>query len=108
MRVLSGPDLFGWVGGALATMAYVLVSRRHIVPEAALFQGLNMLGAALLCVAAFHSGALPSACLNIAWILFGVQSLVATNRQRRWALPAHKSRGPVPSREAAYEPTAAA
>ncbi len=81
--VWSSLDLLGWVGGALSAVAYVLVSTRRIVADAALFQGLNMVGAALLCVASFHSGALPSACMNIAWILFGAQSLTMASQRRR-------------------------
>ncbi len=93
--MLSGLDLLGWLGGALGAVAYVLVSTRRIVPDAFLFQGLNMVGAALLSVASFHSGALPSACMNIAWILFGLRSLAGHRRRhaaslrdvaRRWAV----------------------
>lgn len=83
----SGLDLLGWLGGGLAALAYVLVSTRRIVPDAGLFQGLNMVGAALLCVASFNSGALPSAFMNIAWILFGVQSLAMASQRRHDAHP---------------------
>ncbi len=81
--MLSGLDLLGWVGGGLGAVAYVLVSTRRVVPDAGLFQGLNMVGAALLGVAAFHSGAMPNAFMNIIWILFGAQSLAMTSRRRR-------------------------
>lgn len=84
----SGLDLLGWVGGGLGAVAYVLVSTRRIVADAALFQGLNMVGAGLLCVASFHSGALPSACMNIAWILFGVHALTMASQRRRRAASA--------------------
>lgn len=90
--VSSGLDLLGWGGGGLGAVAYVLVSSRRIVADGPLFQGLNMVGAALLCVASFHSGALPSACMNIAWILFGVQSLATASQRRRRATSA-----PAPS-----------
>lgn len=92
--MLSGLDLLGWVGGALGAAAYVLVSMRRMVPDGVRFQGLNMVGAALLSVASFHSGALPSACMNIAWILFGGQSLlVACQRRRHAGLPRSVARG---------------
>lgn len=80
---MSGLDVLGWVGGGLGALAYVMVSTRRVVADGALFQGLNMVGAALLCIASFHSGALPSACMNVAWILFGVQSLATSGRRRR-------------------------
>ncbi len=85
----AGLDLLGWLGGGLGAVAYVLVSTRRIVADAVLFQGLNMGGAALLSVASFSSGALPSACMNVAWILFGVHSL-ATAGQRRRRREAHR------------------
>lgn len=85
--MLSSLDFLGWVGGALGAVAYVLVSMRRILPDGFRFQGLNMVGAALLSVASFHSGALPSACMNIAWILFGVQSLVLACQRRRNSAP---------------------
>lgn len=81
----SGLDLLGWVGGGLGAVAYVLVSTRRILADTALFQGLNMVGASLLCVASFNSGALPSACMNIAWIVFGMQSLAMASHSRRRA-----------------------
>ena len=73
--MVPGLELLGWLGGGLGALAYVLVSTRRINADTALFQGLNMVGAALLCVGAFHSGALPNAWMNIAWIAFGAQSL---------------------------------
>lgn len=80
-----GLDLLGWVGGGLVAVAYLLVSTRRAGPDATLFQGLNIAGAALLGVASFRSGALPSACMNVAWILLGVQSLAMASQRRRRA-----------------------
>lgn len=85
----SGLDLLGWLGGGMAAVAYVLVSTRRVVPDAALFQGLNIVGAMMLGAAAFHSGAVPSAAMNGVWILFGMQSLITSaQRRRREALAA--------------------
>ena len=95
--MLSSLDLLGWVGGALGASAYVLVSTRRIVPDGLRFQGLNMLGAALLSVASFNSGALPSACLNLAWILVGIHSLVVLRHRRRRSAPSRVlDRTPAP------------
>lgn len=82
---MSVLNLLGWVGAGLGAAAYVLVSTRRILPNASLFQGMNVIGAALLGVAAFHSGALPSASMNIAWVLFGMHSLAMANQRRRAA-----------------------
>lgn len=82
----SGRDLLGWVGGASGALAHVLVSTRRIVPDAFPFQGLNIVGAALLSVASLHGGALPSSCVNLVWILFGIRSLAGQRRCHAAAL----------------------
>lgn len=87
--MLFGLDLFGWMGGMLCAAAYVLVSGRRIAPDGAPFQGLNIVGATLLSVSCFHNGALPSACVNIVWILFGIQSLVVAGNRRRRQIVRH-------------------
>lgn len=81
--VVPGLDLLGWLGGGLGAVAYVLVSTRRVNADSVLFHGLNMVGAAMLCVGAFHSGALPNAYMNIAWVGFGAQSLAGASQRRR-------------------------
>lgn len=83
--MVPGLELLGWLGGGLGAVAYVLVSTRRVNADSGLFQGLNMVGAAMLCVGAFHSGALPNAYMNIAWIGFGAHSLAGASRRRRRA-----------------------
>lgn len=84
--MISVLDLVGWLGGGMTVVAYVLVSTRRWAPDSRAFQGLNMLGAALLAVASFSRGALPSACLNLIWIGLGAQVLaLAARRARRTA-----------------------
>ncbi len=78
-------DLAGWVGGVLGIVAYALVSRGRVAPESAVFQGTNIVAAAMLAVAALHHGALPSAFMNLAWIGFGCQALVLASRRTRTA-----------------------
>jgi hypothetical protein len=85
--VMSWADGMGWVGGVVAAVAYVLVSRGRMAPDSARFHGLNVAAAAMLAVAAFDRTALPSACMNVLWILFGLGSLAAAARAGR-RLPA--------------------
>ena len=100
-----GLDLLGWVGGGLVAVAYLLVSTRRAGPDATLFQGLNIAGAALLGVASFRSGALPSACMNVAWILLGVQSLAMASQRRRRATSTPPLAGYEVARESEPDPT---
>jgi hypothetical protein len=73
--VLSLTDVLGWVGGLVATAGYVLAARGRVRPDSPRFHALNMAAAAMLAVAAFSRDALPSACLNVAWIIFGALSV---------------------------------
>ena len=99
---MSTLDLLGWVGGGLGAAAYVLVSTGRMAPTASAFQVLNIIGAVLLGLAAFHHGAVPSAVMNLAWIGFGVQALVAGRVRRR------RSHGAVPARITSRPGTTAA
>ena len=83
VAVLSVLDLVGWAGGALTVVAYVSVSTRRWAPDSRSFQVSNMVGAALLAMASFSRGALPSACLNLVWIGFGAQVLLLAHRRAR-------------------------
>lgn len=75
-------ELLGWVGGIMGAVAYLMVSTRRIEADGFLFQGMNMVGCALLCFGAFQSGAFPNAVMNLAWIGFGVHALLSAQRRR--------------------------
>ncbi len=77
-------DLMGWLGGLMVAGGYVMVSLRRVAPDSVLFQLLNVVGAASLGVSCVVQDALPPACLNAIWFVFGVRSLVAeaVRRQR--------------------------
>lgn len=67
----------GWVGALGTAAAYGLVSRRVIEPDSALFQTLNLSGAALLGVSAAANGAWPAVAANFVWVLISVMALVS-------------------------------
>lgn len=90
---MSTLDLLGWLGGGLGAVAYVLVSTGRLAPTATSFQGLNMVGAALLGMAAVKHGAVSNAVMNIAWIGFGAQALIAGRVRRQRNLIAGSTPG---------------
>lgn len=76
-------DLMGWAGGLMVAVAYVMVSLRRLAPDSVLFQLLNVAGATALGVSCAADGALPPACLNVLWFVFGVRSLVVGGLRNR-------------------------
>ncbi len=61
-------DLLGWVGAAAYLVAYALVSMKKLEGDAPLFQGMNVLGGALLVVNSAYYQAWPSVALNVVWM----------------------------------------
>ena len=86
---LAGPlagwavEAAGWVGAVLVLGAYLLVSIKRLAGDSALFQWMNMIGAAgLTMVSAWHA-AWPAAWLDGAWTLVGLVALIGIWRARR-------------------------
>ncbi len=97
-------NAMGWLGGALIALAYVLVSTRRLVAEAPTFQSLNILGAVMVGLASLHQHAMPSAGLNLVWVLIGMQSLTVGLRRRDRARPSTHSDSSSQSVEPAIQP----
>jgi hypothetical protein len=72
-------DVIGWAGAALILGAYALLSAGKLRAESVSYQLMNILGAAGFVVNSGWNGALPSAAMNLVWILIGVYGL----RQQR-------------------------
>ena len=61
----------GWIGAALILLAYLLLSMGKVTGQSALYQGMNIVGAAGFIVNGWWHGAIPSAVLNVIWMLIG-------------------------------------
>jgi hypothetical protein len=61
----------GWVGAALILLAYLLLSMGKVSGKSALYQGMNIVGAAGFIVNGWWHDAVPSAVLNVIWMLIG-------------------------------------
>jgi len=68
--------LAGWLGALGTVTAYALLTFGKLTSTSAIFQSLNIAGAALLCVSATVSQAWPSAAVNAVWIVIGLQAVV--------------------------------
>ena len=69
-------EVVGWTGAGLILLAYLLLSLGKLTGQSALYQGMNVVGAAGFVVNGWWHGALPSATLNVIWLLIGAFALV--------------------------------
>ena len=75
----------GWIGATLILLAYLLLSMGRLSGQSALYQAMNVAGAAGFIVNGWWHGAVPSATLNIVWMLIGAFALARILRRRREA-----------------------
>lgn len=64
-------EVAGWTGASLILLAYLLLSAARLTGQSLLYQGMNVVGAAGFIVNGWWHGALPSAALNVLWLLIG-------------------------------------
>jgi hypothetical protein len=64
-------ELIGWAGAVLILLAYLLLSMGRLTGQSLLYQGMNVVGAAGFAVNGWWHGALPSASLNVIWLMIG-------------------------------------
>ena len=65
----------GWAGAVLILLAYLLLSMGKLTGQSASYQWMNVFGSAGFTVNGWWHGALPSASLNVIWMLIGVVAL---------------------------------
>lgn len=64
-------EVAGWTGAALILLAYLLLSAGKLTGQSLIYQGMNVVGAAGFVINGWWHGALPSASLNVLWLLIG-------------------------------------
>jgi hypothetical protein len=64
-------EIVGWVGAALILLAYLLLSAGKLTGQSLVYQGMNVVGAAGFVINGWWHRALPSAALNVLWLLIG-------------------------------------
>lgn len=67
----------------LILTAYLLLSMEKLTGQSRLYQGMNVAGAAGFVVNGWWHGAIPSAALNVIWMLIGGFALMRIARRRR-------------------------
>ena len=69
-------EVVGWAGAALILLAYLLLSMGKLTGQSLAYQAMNVAGAAGFIVNGWWHGAIPSAVLNVIWMLIGAVALV--------------------------------
>ena len=64
-------EIVGWAGAALILFAYLLLSAGQLTGQSLVYQGMNIVGAAGFVINGWWHGAIPSAALNVLWLLIG-------------------------------------
>ena len=64
-------EVAGWTGAALILGAYALLSAGKLTGRSLAYQLMNVVGAAGFVVNGWWHGALPSAALNVLWLVIG-------------------------------------
>lgn len=68
-------EAVGWAGAVLILAAYILLSLGRIGGQSPLYQWMNVVGASGFIINGLANGALPSAALNIVWLVIGLYTL---------------------------------
>ena len=76
-------EVVGWLGASLILLAYLLLSMGKVTGQSPLYQWMNVAGAAGFIVNGWWHGALPSAVLNVIWMLIGGVALWRIMAKRR-------------------------
>ena len=71
------------MGALLILLAYALLSLGKVTGQSALYQGMNVVGAAGFIDNGWWHGAIPSASLNVVWMLIGGFALWRILARRR-------------------------
>ena len=71
-----GVEVAGWSGASLILLGYLLITAGRLTGQSALYQWMNVAGAAGFIVNGWWHGALPSAVLNVIWLLIGAVALI--------------------------------
>ena len=69
--IVFAVEVAGWVGASLILLAYLLLSMGKVTGQSPLYQWMNVVGAAGFTINGWWHGAIPSAVLNVIWMLIG-------------------------------------
>lgn len=75
-------EVAGWAGAILILLAYLLLSAGRLTGQSAVYQGMNVVGAAGFIINGWWHGAIPNTALNVVWMIVGAVTLWRIARRR--------------------------
>ena len=76
-------EVAGWTGAVLILLAYLLVTMGRLTGQSPAFQWMNLVGAAGFIINGWWHRAIPSAALNVIWMLIAAVALWQLWKKRR-------------------------
>lgn len=76
-------EVAGWMGAALILIAYLMVTLGRLTGQSLAFQWMNLVGAAGFVVNGWWHRAIPSAALNLVWMLIAAVALLQLWKRKR-------------------------
>ena len=76
-------EIAGWAGATLILLAYLMLSAGRLTGQSIVYQGMNVVGAAGFIINGWWHGALPSAALNVLWLMIGAFASIRILKRRR-------------------------
>ena len=76
-------EVAGWAGALLILLAYLLLSAGKLTGQTPLYQWMNVFGGAGFVINGWWHGALPSAVLNVIWVIIGGVAIWRITARRR-------------------------
>lgn len=68
-------ELTGWAGAFMVLLGYALLTLQRLTSVSAGYRWLNVVGSAALVINSVWNGALPSAFLNVVWLVITLYPL---------------------------------
>ena len=68
-------EVVGWIGALLILLAYLLISAGKLTGQSAVYQWMNIVGAAGFVINGWWHRAIPSTALNVIWMGIGAVAL---------------------------------
>ena len=75
-------DIIGWLGSLLVVLAYALNIAKKLSSDETLYYVLNIAGSACLIVNTLYHNAIPSAAVNVVWVIIPLFALVRLSVKR--------------------------